>query len=126
LRRLLFDVATDPVDDVSGSIDIANDTGECFPDLAQIRQLHVHKVQGGTSVVARAGDGLPAFMAWPPCHIVGESHQGIKSAPATNRQNPLSRHDVWKISTQRTGQQWVRPTVYPQRREAPRRTLGSQ
>src|SRR5450631_3574691 len=46
-------------------------------------------------------------MVWPPCHIVGESRRVIKSAPATNCQNPLSRHDVWKIPAQRTGQQWV-------------------
>src|SRR5271165_2566889 len=45
----------------------------------------------------------------PPRHIVGESHQGIKSAPATNRQNPLCSRDVWEIPAQRTGQQCYQP-----------------
>src|ERR1700722_3869073 len=44
-------------------------------------------------------------MAWPPCHIVGECHRAIKSAPAMNYQNPLSRHHVWNIQVQRTGQE---------------------
>jgi hypothetical protein len=35
------DLITDAVDDVSGSTDIANNTGERFPDLAQVRRLHV-------------------------------------------------------------------------------------
>jgi hypothetical protein len=37
-RRLLFDVFTNPVDDVAGSIGIAHDTPERLFDLAQIRR----------------------------------------------------------------------------------------
>ena len=35
-RRRFLDVITDPVDDVSGSIGIAHDTVERFPDFAQV------------------------------------------------------------------------------------------
>jgi len=41
----------------------------------------------------------------PRC-IVGESRHGIKSAPATNRQNPLCGGGFLEIPAQRTGQQW--------------------
>jgi hypothetical protein len=33
-RRRFLQLLADAVDDVSGSIGIPNDTGECFPDLA--------------------------------------------------------------------------------------------
>ena len=36
LRRRFLDVITNPFDDVSGTIDIADDTVECFPDPVQI------------------------------------------------------------------------------------------
>jgi hypothetical protein len=62
-RRRRLDVLTDAVDDVSGSIDIANDTGECLPDLAQVRRLRLQKILGRTGVVARAGDRLRDFVS---------------------------------------------------------------
>jgi len=55
-RRLLY-LLTDAIDDAVSSIDIANDTGECFPDFTDIRRLHIHKVLGRTGVG-------PAFFAW--------------------------------------------------------------
>ena len=39
-----------------------NDTGERFPDLAQVRRLHVQKILGRPGVVARAGDRLRDFV----------------------------------------------------------------
>src|SRR5271170_3118954 len=41
LRRRFLDVITDPFDDVSGAIGIADDTAERFPDLAQVWWLFV-------------------------------------------------------------------------------------
>ena len=61
-RRRFLDVITDPVDDVSGAIGIAHDAAERLPDLAQVRRLHVQKIQGRTGVVARAGDRLRDFV----------------------------------------------------------------
>ena len=55
LRRLFFDVITDPGDDVSGSIGIAQDAAEGFPNLTEIRRLLVQKIQSRASVVARGG-----------------------------------------------------------------------
>jgi hypothetical protein len=40
-RRRFLDVVADPVDDGSGSIGIAHDTAERFPDLAQVWRLSV-------------------------------------------------------------------------------------
>ena len=40
-RRRFLDVVADPVDDGSGSIGIAHDTAERFPDLAQVWGLSV-------------------------------------------------------------------------------------
>ena len=54
---------TDPTDDVSGSISIAHDAAERFPDLAEVRRLLVKKIQGRTGVVARAGDRLRDFVS---------------------------------------------------------------
>ena len=54
-RRLLY-LLTDAIDDAVSSIDIANDTGECFPDFTDVR-LHIQKIRG------RNGVG-PAFFAW--------------------------------------------------------------
>ena len=61
-RRRLLDVITDPVDDVSGAIGIAHNAAERFPDLAQVRRLHVQKILGRTGVVAGAGDRLRDFV----------------------------------------------------------------
>ena len=61
-RRRLLDVITDTVDDVSGAIGIAHDAAERLPDLAQVRRLHVQKIQGRTGVVAGAGDRLRDFV----------------------------------------------------------------
>ena len=61
-RRRLLDLITDAVDDVSGSIGIANNTGERFPDFAQVRRLHVQKILGRAGVVARAGNRLRDFV----------------------------------------------------------------
>jgi hypothetical protein len=57
-RRRFLDVLADPIDDVSGAIGIANDTVDRFPDLADVRQPLVQKIQRRTGVVARAGDRL--------------------------------------------------------------------
>ena len=46
----------------SGPISISDDTGKCFPDLAQIRRLHLQKILGRPGVVARAGDRLRDFV----------------------------------------------------------------
>ena len=40
-RRRFLDVITDPVDDVSGSIGIAHDTVDRFPDLAEVWRASV-------------------------------------------------------------------------------------
>jgi hypothetical protein len=56
-QRRFPDVITDPVDDLSGSIGIAHDTGKRFRDLAQIERLPIQEIQGGSGVVARGGDG---------------------------------------------------------------------
>jgi hypothetical protein len=53
---------THAVDDLR-SIDIANDAGECFPDVAQVRELQVEKIQDCTSIVARTGDRLRDFVS---------------------------------------------------------------
>ena len=62
-RRRFLDVITDPVDDISGSIGIVDDTGERFPDFAQIRRVSVQKVHGRAGVVARGGDRLGDFVS---------------------------------------------------------------
>jgi hypothetical protein len=49
--RRFLDLLTNAVDDVSGSIDIANDTAERFPDLAQVGGLHVQKILGSTGML---------------------------------------------------------------------------
>ena len=46
----------------SGSVGISDDTGECFPHLAQIRRLHLQKILGRPGVVPRAGDRLRDFV----------------------------------------------------------------
>src|SRR5215472_5493430 len=61
-RRRFLDLLTDAVNDLSGSIDIANDTTDCFADLAQVRRLHPQKILGRTGVVARTGDRLRDFV----------------------------------------------------------------
>ena len=53
----------DPVDDGSGSIGIAHDTAERFPDFAQIRRLLVQEIQGCTRVVASSSDRLLDFVS---------------------------------------------------------------
>ena len=50
-RRRFLDLITDPVDDVSGSIGIAHDTAERFPDLAQVRRLHVQKIRAARALL---------------------------------------------------------------------------
>jgi hypothetical protein len=62
LRSLFLDVITDPVDDLSGSIGIAQDAVEGFSNLTQIRRLLDQKIQGRTGVVARAGARLRDFV----------------------------------------------------------------
>ena len=57
-RRRFLDVITDTVDDISGSIGIVDDTGERFPNFAQIRRVSVQKAHGRARVVARGGDRL--------------------------------------------------------------------
>ena len=47
----------------SGSIGIAHDTAERFPDLAQVWRLLVQEIQGRTGVVARSGDRLLDFVS---------------------------------------------------------------
>src|SRR5215831_17117489 len=54
-RRRFLDLLPDAIDDVSGSICVANDTGECFPDLAHIRRSHLQKILGCPCIVTRAG-----------------------------------------------------------------------
>jgi hypothetical protein len=56
-------VISDAVDDVSGSIGIAYDAAQGFPDLAQIWRLLVQKIQGRTGVVSRRGDRLLDFVS---------------------------------------------------------------
>ena len=45
-RRCFLDLITDPTDDVSGSIGVAYDTAERFPDLAEVWRLHGLKNSG--------------------------------------------------------------------------------
>src|SRR5262249_48660661 len=61
-RRRFPDVLTDGVEDFSGSTDVTKDTGDCFPDLTQIRRLQLQETQGGTSVFASARDRLLDFV----------------------------------------------------------------
>src|SRR5262249_13808986 len=56
-RRFLH-LLTNAVDDFSSSICVPNDAGERLSDLAQVRRLHLEKILGRLSVVARAGDRL--------------------------------------------------------------------
>src|ERR1700693_4478578 len=42
----------------------------------------------------------------PPAILSGGAITGSKTPQQTNCKNPLSRHDVWMIPAQRTGQQW--------------------
>jgi hypothetical protein len=67
-------VLTDAVDDVSGSIDIANDTGERFPDLAQVGGPQVQKILRRPGVVARAGHRLRDFVRQRGCQFPHHAH----------------------------------------------------
>ena len=62
-RRRFLDVITDPVDDDSRAVGIADATAERFPDLAQVWRLLIKKIDGGTSVVARGCDWLRDFVS---------------------------------------------------------------
>src|SRR6516165_2164421 len=61
-RRRFLHLLSDAIDDVSGSIRIANDTGERLLDLAQVRRWHPQKILSCPSVVACAGDRLCNFV----------------------------------------------------------------
>ena len=52
----------------------SNDTGECFPDLAQVRRLHLQKILGRPGVVARAGDRLRDFVGQRGCQLSHHAH----------------------------------------------------
>ena len=62
-RRRFLHLLTDAVDDVSGSIGIAYDTAERFPNLSQVRRLHLQEILGRTGVVACGGDRLRDFVS---------------------------------------------------------------
>jgi hypothetical protein len=49
-----LDLLSDAIDDFSGSIGVANDIGERFPDLAWVRPLHLQKILGRPCVIAAA------------------------------------------------------------------------
>jgi hypothetical protein len=61
-RRLLY-VSPDTVDDVAGSIGIAHDTPERFPDFAQIWRSLGQEIQSCSGVVACGGDRLLDFVS---------------------------------------------------------------
>ena len=88
-RRRFLDVITDPVDDISGSIGIAHDTAERFPDFAQIRRLLVQKNQGRTGVVARAGDRLRDFVSQRSSQLSHHAH-AIQVARSASSRRSLS------------------------------------
>src|SRR5262249_57222484 len=58
LWRRFFDVIFDPVDDVSGPIDVGHNTVERFFGLTQIRRTQFQKAQPRPSVVAGRRDRL--------------------------------------------------------------------
>jgi hypothetical protein len=62
-RMRLLDVVAGPVDDVSGSISIAHDAAECFPDFSQVWRALGQKIQSRLRVVARCGDRLREFVS---------------------------------------------------------------
>jgi hypothetical protein len=72
-----------------------NNPVECAP-RQKIHQLREQRLAGVHGLAPR--------------RIVGQSLHGIKSAPATNYQNPLRDRDFREILAQRTGQQCERLT----------------
>src|SRR6516162_11846547 len=57
-RRRFLDVIPDAINDLCGSVDIADETIECGVDLVRLRRLHLQEILGRTSVVPRAADRL--------------------------------------------------------------------
>jgi hypothetical protein len=62
-RGRFSDLIPDPVDNASGSISIAYDTAQRFPDFAQVWRASVQEILSRPRVVTRATDRLVDFVS---------------------------------------------------------------